>query len=496
MMSAPVDPRTALDSANESDLVQKKLSIDAMRKRVSGGPSEEAKLREACEGFESIFLQKMWEQMRKNVKKEGYLHSKDEEAYQSMFDVELAKKMASAGGIGLADMLYEQLGQKLHNASKTTGSGLMRAPLPIDPAAPPQPEVAKAPAAAPLDLYAEVEELEVPVEPKGNPLTVALDELAASRDPSLDPANATYPMFDLQTGDPMNVLAEKMKEDSAPKREFDVVPLPERVSAPGKVRPSNAVGNGRNAARNAKRAAKGARNLEAVPATMQPGAQPGVRPDVMAAQPNAAASTQAARNVQAAPAVSAAAESVRTAPGNTMAGQEASRTTPSMQGEQAAPEAGQTVSNVQAPPDSIQAAPGAIPASTLGGPALGGAWPVKGDVVSSYGRQSNDGWNTGVSLAAAPDSPVTAPADGTVAFAGEKDGRGHLVIAHANGLTSHYGNVTTGLVPGDAVSAGMEIAKISAGTGFTDAGTAETASRMHFEVRRGELAINPESLLA
>ncbi|MCC8193474.1 MAG: rod-binding protein, partial [Deltaproteobacteria bacterium] len=214
MLPVPVDPRAALDSANESDRVQRKLSIDAMKKRVSGGPSEEKKLREACEGFESIFLQKMWEQMRKNVKKEGYLHSKDEEAYQSMFDVELAKKMASAGGIGLADMLYEQLGQKLHNASKTTGSGLMREPLPIEPARPPKPEVAEAPAPAaePADLYTAVEEL--PEQPTANPLAVALEELAASRDPALDPATAPSPMFDLQTGVPMHPGADKMKEDS------------------------------------------------------------------------------------------------------------------------------------------------------------------------------------------------------------------------------------------------------------------------------------------
>ena len=483
MMSAPVDPRTALDSANESDLVQKKLSIDAMRKRVSGGPSEEAKLREACEGFESIFLQKMWEQMRKNVKKEGYLHSKDEEAYQSMFDVELAKKMASAGGIGLADMLHEQLGRKLHNASKTTGSGLMRTPLPIEPTHTPEPMVTQAPAAAPLDLYSEVAEPAVPEEPRKDSLTVALDELAASRDPSLDPANATYPMFDLQTGDPMNPLADKMKEDSKPRREFDVVPLPERVSAPGKVRPSNAVGNAGRSARQSRRAARGAQNLGAVPAAMQTTAQPGV----MTPQ-NAAASAQTQPG-----AVSAAAESARTVPAM-QGGQEVSRmAAPDSQG---APEAVQTVSNVRAAPDTIQAAPGAIPASTMGGPALGGNWPVKGDVVSSYGRQPDDGWNTGVSLAAAPASPVTAPAGGTVAFAGEKDGLGHMVIAHANGLTSHYANVTPGLAPGDAVSAGMEIAKISAGNGLSDAGTDEMVSRMHFEVRRGELAINPESLLA
>lgn len=238
MTTAPVDPRLALDAADASEMVQKKLSIDAMRKRVTGGVSEEKKMREACEGFESVFLQKMWEQMRKNVHKEGYLHSKDEETYQSMFDVELAKKMASAGGIGLADMLYEQLSQKLTDASKTTGSGAPRTPLPIEPAS--GPLLAKPGTSLPLEgLYSETE----PV-PAGKPdvLGNALADLAASRDPANDPANATYPMFDLQTGAPKNPVAERQKEASAPEREVAVTPMPAKVNAPGKVRPYNAVG--------------------------------------------------------------------------------------------------------------------------------------------------------------------------------------------------------------------------------------------------------------
>ncbi|MDL2291488.1 rod-binding protein, partial [Desulfovibrio sp. OttesenSCG-928-F20] len=98
----PVDPAMAVREANQSDLVRRKLDMDALRKRLGDQAGKEEKLRESCEGFEAIFLQKMWEQMRKTVPKEGYLHSKDEETYQSLFDIELCKKMASAGGIGLA----------------------------------------------------------------------------------------------------------------------------------------------------------------------------------------------------------------------------------------------------------------------------------------------------------------------------------------------------------------------------------------------------------
>lgn len=114
------DSQLALQNAMREDPIQKKIAMDELRKRIAGEPDKEKKLREACQGFEAIFIQKVWEQMRKNVPKEGYLHSKDEETYQSMFDQELAKKMSSAGGIGLADMMYEQLSQKLGESSRTT----------------------------------------------------------------------------------------------------------------------------------------------------------------------------------------------------------------------------------------------------------------------------------------------------------------------------------------------------------------------------------------
>lgn len=83
---------------------------------------KEKKLREACEGFESIFIQKMWEQMRATVPKSGLMQSREEHVWQGMFDQELAKKMASAGGIGLADMMYEQLSRDLVSASRAAAS--------------------------------------------------------------------------------------------------------------------------------------------------------------------------------------------------------------------------------------------------------------------------------------------------------------------------------------------------------------------------------------
>ena len=125
-MSLPiVDPRLAVAGYSDNE-TQRKLQIDELKKHIQGGQSKEKQLHEACEGFEAIFLQKIWEQMRQGIPKSGLLESRDQEMYQSLFDVELSKKMASAGGIGLADMLYEQLNVKLGKASRATSPGILK----------------------------------------------------------------------------------------------------------------------------------------------------------------------------------------------------------------------------------------------------------------------------------------------------------------------------------------------------------------------------------
>ena len=125
-MSLPiVDPRLAVAGYSDNE-TQRKLQIDELKKHIQGGQNKEKQLREACEGFEAVFLQKIWEQMRQGIPKSGLMESRDQEMYQSLFDVELSKKMASAGGIGLADMLYEQLNVKLGKASRATSPGILK----------------------------------------------------------------------------------------------------------------------------------------------------------------------------------------------------------------------------------------------------------------------------------------------------------------------------------------------------------------------------------
>lgn len=90
---------------------------------------DEAKLKKACQDFEAVFIGQIWKQMRSSVPKEGMLHSKEEENYLSMFDQELSVKMAGSGGIGLSDMLYANLSERLVNASRDTASAKPLQPL-------------------------------------------------------------------------------------------------------------------------------------------------------------------------------------------------------------------------------------------------------------------------------------------------------------------------------------------------------------------------------
>jgi Rod binding domain-containing protein len=119
-----------MDSQNSLQLAKMKNSsqqvrdhafkMEAVRKNLMPPVDKAKKLRESCEGFESIFIQKIWEQMRATIPEGGLLKGREEKFWQGMYDQELSKTMAGAGGIGLADMMYEQLSRNLSTASKNT----------------------------------------------------------------------------------------------------------------------------------------------------------------------------------------------------------------------------------------------------------------------------------------------------------------------------------------------------------------------------------------
>jgi flagellar protein FlgJ len=115
-----IDPSASAKQARDAELVALKQQVDRLKNEITPGVSKQQKLRKACTDFEAVFLNKMWEQMRATIPKGGMFDSQQSEMYRSIFDHDFAQKLAGDGGIGLGDMLYNQLKNKLKNVTKTT----------------------------------------------------------------------------------------------------------------------------------------------------------------------------------------------------------------------------------------------------------------------------------------------------------------------------------------------------------------------------------------
>lgn len=66
-------------------------------------------LREVAQQFESMFVQMMMKSMREAGFGEGMLESREAETFQSMHDKEIAQQISRRGGLGIADMLVDQM---------------------------------------------------------------------------------------------------------------------------------------------------------------------------------------------------------------------------------------------------------------------------------------------------------------------------------------------------------------------------------------------------
>ena len=72
--------------------------------------AQDKKLKQACEGFEEMFMEIMYKQMRDTVPENSLFGSSNaDKILESMRDSELMKQASASGGIGLADILYRQM---------------------------------------------------------------------------------------------------------------------------------------------------------------------------------------------------------------------------------------------------------------------------------------------------------------------------------------------------------------------------------------------------
>lgn len=118
-------------------------------------------------------------------------------------------------------------------------------------------------------------------------------------------------------------------------------------------------------------------------------------------------------------------------------------------------------------------------------------WPVKGRVISQFGKKQNGERADGIAIAVPEGTSVKAAEDGEVIYSGnELKGYGNLVLVrHSNGWVTAYAHNSENLVKrGDRVARGQIISRAGA-TGDV------SQPQLHFEVRKGQRPVDPTPLL-
>ena len=124
-------------------------------------------------------------------------------------------------------------------------------------------------------------------------------------------------------------------------------------------------------------------------------------------------------------------------------------------------------------------------------------WPVDGKIVGSFGPERHPRFgtttlNNGIDIAAPTGTPVRAVARGRVDYTSDDFAAfGQVVVVnHGDGFYTLYGHLSEILVAqGQEVQAGHAIGRVG------DSGTSLKGTVLHFEVRKGGSALDPEDWL-
>lgn len=122
-------------------------------------------------------------------------------------------------------------------------------------------------------------------------------------------------------------------------------------------------------------------------------------------------------------------------------------------------------------------------------------WPARGFVSSSFGPRTDpftglSRLHEGVDIVARRGTPVRAPAEGIVTYAGVDPTLGEMVVLdHGYGVITRYGHHDTVLVrEGQRISRGDVIGTVGS-TGKS------TGPHLHYEIRINDIAVNPRSYM-
>lgn len=123
-------------------------------------------------------------------------------------------------------------------------------------------------------------------------------------------------------------------------------------------------------------------------------------------------------------------------------------------------------------------------------------WPVQGFVTSGFGYRRSPlaggtRFHQGIDIASPVGTPIKAPADGVVSYAGYKSGLGKVIVVdHGYGITTMYGHNSDLFVSeGNRIKRGMVIAQIGM-TGRT------TGPHLHYQVMVDGVPVDPLKYLA
>ena len=94
-----------------------------------GKGASQKKMEKVARDFEAVFINKLFESMRKAIPKSDLLDSSAMDMYQTMMDQEMAKDLSKQKGMGMGEMVYNDLSRM----NKLLRGGTFPTPLPQIP---------------------------------------------------------------------------------------------------------------------------------------------------------------------------------------------------------------------------------------------------------------------------------------------------------------------------------------------------------------------------
>jgi len=91
--------------------IQQDNALNKLRSKTCNVKDNDAKLKEAAQGFEAIFVTKLLNQLNSSSMNEGgfFGNSRSEKTFKGMFFQEIGKEVAKTSSFGIADAIYNQM---------------------------------------------------------------------------------------------------------------------------------------------------------------------------------------------------------------------------------------------------------------------------------------------------------------------------------------------------------------------------------------------------